>query len=492
MNGQLSEHPLGELIRELCEKGLSGSLRLQQERSKVVVYLEDGRVIYAASNVRRLRLAEYLKKHQLVTEAELTSFVDKNSDLALAAALSEAGIVRPEIMQAVIANVVSDVLHTAMFWTEGTWSFEGKARLNDSIRLEMSTTKLLLESARKAHTNFAEKRFPNPHEVIAKGVCNTIDALTPTEGFLLSRVEADITVGELVAVSGLCQADAMRAIYGLALGGYLKRERWQTVLRAQTQPPSTKRDTVPVVASPPVEPQRTQEDDLKDFLDRMDSAANFYDVLNVGSNTPAAEVKQQYYALARKYHPDRFRGIGESMLHVRLESAFARVTQAYETLMDSSRRTAYDTKLTAIESKDRFARTTPKATGTVPDSTRQTFASDYQAENSFTEGLAALEQGQIKIAVGLLAAAARAVPNESRYRAYYGRALAANSKTRHSAEVELQAAIRLEPSNAAYRVMLAELYRDLGFSKRAQGEAKRALGIEPGNAPAKELLKNLK
>jgi DnaJ-class molecular chaperone len=226
---------------------------------------------------------------------------------------------------------------------------------------------------------------------------------------------------------------------------------------------------------------------------RIDAAVNFYEVLNVSSNTPAADVKQQYYALARKYHPDRFRGKGEVALQARLESAFARVTQAYETLMDVSLRTAYDAKLAAKENKDRFARSAPKATTPAPESTGEARESQAQrAENSFTEGFAALQQGQIQTAVALLAAAVRAVPGESRYRAYYGRALAVNAKTRHSAEVELQTAVRLEPSNASYRVMLAELYRDLGFSKRAQGEAKRALAIEPGNFEARELLKSLK
>jgi curved DNA-binding protein CbpA/DNA-binding MarR family transcriptional regulator len=493
MNGQLSEQPLGELIRELCEKGLSGSLRVQHERSKVVVYLEKGRIIYAASNVRRLRLVEQLKKHQLADDSQIAEFADKRSDLALAAALSSAGIVRTEVVHALIENLTSETLQLALVWTEGTWLFEGNARLDEPVRLEINTAKVLLEGARKAHLNFAASRFPDPNEIICPGSShnNCID-LTPTEGFLLSRVEGDIKVGELVAVSGLPESDGIRAIYALSLAGYLKRERWRSALRAQIEPPIARRKTE-VPPSTPVEPKHSQEDDLKDFLGRMDAAVTFYDVLNVSSDTPAADVKQAYYGLARKYHPDRFRSSGESPLHTRLESAFARITQAYETLMDSSLRTAYDAKLVAKESKDRFVRSAPKPGAAVPESAGEAVESESQrAEDSFTEGFAALQQGQMTLAVGLLAAAARAVPEESRYRAYYGRALAGHAKTRHSAEAELQAAIRLDPSNAAYRVMLAELYRDLGFAKRAQGEAKRALSIEPGNLEARELLRQLK
>ena len=84
------------------------------------------------------------------------------------------------------------------------------------------------------------------------------------------------------------------------------------------------------------------------------------------------------------------------------------------------------------------------------------------------------------------------MPGESRYRAYYGHALAANESTRRLAEAELQAALKLEPANAQYRLMLAELYRDLGFPKRARGEAERAVAADPNNVKARELLSTLK
>jgi Tfp pilus assembly protein PilF len=59
------------------------------------------------------------------------------------------------------------------------------------------------------------------------------------------------------------------------------------------------------------------------------------------------------------------------------------------------------------------------------------------------------------------------------------------------AEVELQAAVGLDPQNAAYRIMLAELYRDLGFKVRAKGEAERAVAADRNNREARELLRTL-
>src|SRR5262245_54165460 len=56
MNGQLSLHPLAELIREISAKEIAGRLSLQNDSSRVVIYFKNGLVVYAASNIRTLRL----------------------------------------------------------------------------------------------------------------------------------------------------------------------------------------------------------------------------------------------------------------------------------------------------------------------------------------------------------------------------------------------------------------------------------------------------
>jgi len=59
--------------------------------------------------------------------------------------------------------------------------------------------------------------------------------------------------------------------------------------------------------------------------------------------------------------------------------------------------------------------------------------------------------------------------------------------SRRTAETQLQAALALEPDNASFRVMLAELYQLLGLRRRAESEAARALVADPENDDAREL-----
>jgi DnaJ-class molecular chaperone len=227
-------------------------------------------------------------------------------------------------------------------------------------------------------------------------------------------------------------------------------------------------------------------------------AQTYYDVLGVSANEEAQNLKNAYYELARHYHPDRFRKSDPSLL-ARIESAFARITQAYDTLRDGRLRATYNAKLATRKKAEQLAESAPKAT--TPATQREPTAEGVaepvmplaeRAEMQFKEGFAALELGQKKAAMRLFASAARAVPNEARYRAYHGHMLASNESTRRAAETELQAAIKLDPNNAEYRVMLAELYRDLGLKLRAKGEAERAVAADPNNQKARDLLRALK
>ena len=102
-----------------------------------------------------------------------------------------------------------------------------------------------------------------------------------------------------------------------------------------------------------------------------------------------------------------------------------------------------------------------------------------------------MKEDRMDAAISYLAAAARLAPQEARYRAQYGRALGATEQTRRLAENEIQAAVKLDPSSANFRTMLAELYFDLKFHRRAQTEVERALALDPSNEPARSLLRKL-
>lgn len=66
--------------------------------------------------------------------------------------------------------------------------------------------------------------------------------------------------------------------------------------------------------------------------------ANYYEILGVSEGASQEEIKNSYRKLALKYHPDRNNGSKES------EDKFKEISEAYDTLSDSNKRTMYDNK----------------------------------------------------------------------------------------------------------------------------------------------------
>jgi curved DNA-binding protein CbpA len=500
MNGQLSEQPLAELIREISSKSLSGRLRLEHERIHVVAYFEQGKFLYAAANVRTLRVREYLKKAEAVSDQDLAQFNERVSDADLIKVLCAQKLLSPAVAEQIQTRLVVDVLRLALLWTDGEWEFDARSRLSEQLNPKIDLDALLLEAARRLPANFAASRFDNPAEVITpvdQPLVN--ETLLPAEVFLLSRVDRPTSVREIVAVSGMGHDETFGYLYSLALAGLVKREHWPIVFRGEKAIRPPKKIAPP--PPPPVEREQTHETDPRDvenLLVRVKNARTHYEVLGVAREVSATELKTIYYQLARRYHPDRFRKSDAGLLP-RIEAAFARIAQAYDVLRDDQLRASYDAKLEVHKKVEQIAEFAPKPRAPVAEpekvvegTAEPVVSAAERAELQFKEGFAALEMGQKKVALGLFASAARAVPNEPRYRAHYGQMLAGNESTRRAAEAELNAAVKLDPKNAEYRMMLAELYRDLGLKLRAKGEAERAVAADPNNRKARELLRALK
>ena len=69
----------------------------------------------------------------------------------------------------------------------------------------------------------------------------------------------------------------------------------------------------------------------------MASKRDYYEVLGVGRDAAADEIKRAYRKLALKYHPDNYKGDKAEG-----ETKFKELAEAYEVLSDSSKRQRYD------------------------------------------------------------------------------------------------------------------------------------------------------
>lgn len=468
--GSLADKSLGELIREIQDESSSGALRLSRERAKIVIYFENGATVFAVSNIRAHRLIEFLKRSGLGGEEVNANLPPTATDEEVLAQFATQGLSASKVGR-LRANQVTDILRTALLWTEGYWQFDPRVRVAVQNRVKVETQRLLLESTRHLPGTYIESRFANRQEQFETAERNGHSPnLSPGEGFVLSRVTATISINDLLALGGMREEETLRALYALTTAGLLRRATAST----------------PHLSDSP-DRGRTASENLEEFLARIEKASDYYETLSIDRAATADDVKNSYHALARSYHPDRFHQSSASV-RTRIESAFARIARAYEVLHDPSQRATYDERLQTPGARPPEHVSSPP----VPKAKNKVTGNEDRAEASFQKGLAAIKENQLQHAIRLFAEAASLEPRSARYRAEYGRALISDPQTRRIAEVELQAAIALEPTNVSYRVALAELYKALGLRRRAEGELQRALMTDPKSDAARKLLASLK
>jgi len=75
----------------------------------------------------------------------------------------------------------------------------------------------------------------------------------------------------------------------------------------------------------------------------LSQKGTFYELLGVNAESPVGEIKKNYYALAKKFHPDHH--MDEADLIGPLQALMRVITEAYYKLRDERNRSAYDKAL---------------------------------------------------------------------------------------------------------------------------------------------------
>lgn len=502
INGSLILHPFAEVAAEIMAAHLSGSLRLQDGDKKGVVYFRNGRLVFAASNLKEHRIVSLLASKGRVDRNALNDLPNAGNDFELSSHLARKGVLTKDEADNLFREQTAGIATSILSWKEGEWTFSPLARVRDGLEYDIRFREILANYSRSLPKDLVLSRFKTTDERFTRSELNDLSIqLTPEEAFVLSRaMDGPISVEAILRVAPMAESHAFHLVYTLWLAGFLVRTDRQRVIDERTVAlfknarlelkreakivsiPAPSKDTAekPPVNDPPkqtVDPAIT----LEQYLERVEKAATYYDVLGVDKSVDSDELKRAYFSLAKQFHPDKFRSQGPEILR-RIEEAFTSLSQAHETLKTAELREIYDYRM-----RKQLAERDNEAGTKVGNASLQA----EQAAESFERGYSLLMDGDAAGAIPFLARAAHYSPRVAKYRAFYGKALAHDPKQRHKAESEMQAALKIDSSNPAIRLMLAEFYLEIGLIKRAEGELNRLLAQFPNNAAARKMLAEL-
>lgn len=238
----------------------------------------------------------------------------------------------------------------------------------------------------------------------------------------------------------------------------------------------------PPVAPAPEAPVRNPEMEANERgqiqeVHRRLSLMDYYTLLEVDKRSGESEIKKSYFALAKKYHPDRAAAPHLQDLRKEMAEIFAQVNKAWEMLSDSERRKLYD---------QRGARPEEEAKeGLSKESDEQI------ADRNFRMAKTLYEQRKFAEAIQLLKAATRLNPSKGNYFFLLANALTKNNNRREAEETYLKA-IELDRFNSDIYVSLGLLYKASNMAKRAVGMFQKALQLNDNHPVAMRELAAMK
>ncbi len=528
MQGDLTRDALGDVIRKLYVNRRGGILHLTQDKTSKRIYFRKGSMIFANSDVDADRLGEFLIRQQVISreDFERASTVMRETGSRLGRTLVELGFASPEGMEAKVVEQIQTIIYSLFSWTSGEYRFEQhESPVDEDIVLNLSTADIILEGTRRMDDMGKVSRALGDLGRVLQTtedpllLYQKMSTLSQSEYFILSRVDGLSSMADILSISPIGEEQTLRCIYGLVSAGVIEPKGGASPLAEDAAmaaasapppqakaaappppapaykppPPSPPRVEIPKPAvqagkpkiEPPAEPSGPSPEEIavrKDIMEKHASLreATRYDLLGITITANDGEVKKAYYAMAKKYHPDRHHSPYLRDVHGLLEELFGKITDAYQMLSSPFERNRYDAKIRAEGPAAVIA-----VGGTPTSEEANEGARRRAAEERYQEGKRHFDEMHFFDAIQSLREAVRLAPKKN-YHKLLARALMKNPLWLREAEEQFRLALKMDQFDAESYVGLGDIYESEGMGTRALKMYEQAATYDPENEAAQQ------
>ncbi len=491
IRGFCSPPALAELIRDLYLNERTGTLTISRGGVRKRIHLDRGMILTVSSTVDDERLPVFLARQQVIMPDEAEALKGLENSRVLDA-IHGRGKVPMEALQ-VAARELAQQIMTSMFrWDDLEYTFVEGPVTASTLGTNVVITFELIIRALRSMTGFDQVKdallrqdrglrfsdqFYLPFDQLS---------LTPIEGFLVSRIEGQVKIRDILAqVPPSEEEAASRFLFGLLILGLA--------------------NFVPPIGSGPLscedllrgeEEKRRREEreraEIKEFYETA-SAGTPAGVLGVEDGAGPERIKEAYEDLKERFTPSRFLRKLQIELREEIQIIEARLLEAFLALCSrdlSSARSGGGSErvmnldLDAASMRKELSKTEKQSSEEERSRLSEQFlakARDYWKVGDFFNCIRYCEfSGNY---------------NDKNAGTYglLGQALARNPDYRWQkrAEAALLRAAELDTFSPAHAVALGNFYRAHGLHAKARKQYEKALEILPSHAEAREALDQL-
>jgi len=423
----------------------------------------------------------------ITTEALKTSAHTDRKSWEIDEEILEKNNINPDKARRVFSLQLSRSIHSLLDWSSINFKVSSReSTLSPRLKKPLPLCELLLHLLRFAPSDTHTDKIKSQKESFFRIKPDRLSTLTTLplnakEGFILSRIKGRLSPSQ-IAQSGEMAPEKVFEILGIF--DYLEFLEADLVKPAPAKPipvPTTApapAEQVPFVETTPPPALPPEEDPamlLKSFNTYREELLekNFYEMLEVNQTEfSVSKLKTNYYALAKKYHPDKFRKFGNDALNDTLERILNMLNNAYETLKDPIRRSSYDEEINTSKLRG--------MPGPSPSSQAR-LNMDQVARENFEQGKTLIQAQKYAEAIAFLKRSVQIKGENAEYRAYLGYAMSKLPQFRKEAEQHFLKSIEINPMNVNTYLHLGRLYKEAKMYNKAIAIFQEALQWDKEN-----------
>ncbi len=485
--GVIGDMTVPLLFQGLLAEKKTGTIVFTRDPVVKKVYVANGDVFFASSNLSEDRLGEWLLRAGTITmqQCDAAAGVVKRTGNKQGAVLVELGYITPEVLEDGMRYQVRQIVVSLFNWRNGSYLFDGAPAPHVDIDpLMIRTGNLIIDGLREMEWSVVRKSLPPLGTVLLPSADRSLplqgEELGQDHRTVLSIIDGSASIEEVCARSGIGDFNTLKAVYALlalrlAVKGDLKKEGGAKPVRDAV---SSAVDVKEKITTEPVTSEPLTMAVLHEAHKRL-AQQDHYEVLDVGRSASAQEIKIAYFTLAKRYHPDRHFGPPLNEMKGELETLFNAIHEAHETLASPDRREQYNRELAAGVQQQRVK----KKAG----SDKEVNAAAAIAH--FKDGMKYFSERNYWDAEEAFQWAERFDSSNAEYVFRRATALSHMPRRGRDAEEYFMKAIAMDPSATSFYPEFANFYMKVGLKSKAVSICRDALKRNHGSDQISELLK---
>jgi uncharacterized protein DUF4388 len=216
--GQLSQLPVPDLLQHLRVSKGTGILSLVSGGARKALYIKDGRVVFASSNLPNDRLGEILIREGKITVEEYDASIKAISKgKRQGKVLVEMGALSPKDLWEGVQFQVREVVYSIFQWEDGQFHFEESSLPEkERITVDLDIRDLIIVGIRRVDASGAvQTRFPDGDGVLELIDKEVPESLEPYERHVLNLVDGERSVLEVCRESEIGDNETLKVVYAL-------------------------------------------------------------------------------------------------------------------------------------------------------------------------------------------------------------------------------------------------------------------------------------